>query len=181
MNSLQQLMKMWTATLQVKVNNIQIASGPIRIQRGLYQRDSLSPLCFCLALNPLSHLLNRTNYGFSKHSDNQKTPRLYPLLYMNAIKLYAATNNQLQELLRHTHTFSRDVKMVFGIEKCKTLSIAKENLEMRNFTTEDADTMGAMNEDDIYRYLCHMQSKQINHTRMKQKLGEEHLNRTKTY
>jgi len=40
--------------------------------------------------------------------------------------------------------------MVFGIEKCKTLSIAKGNLEMRNFTTEDADTMGDMNEDDIY-------------------------------
>jgi len=31
--------------------------------------------------------------------------------------------------------------MVFGIEKCKTLSIAKGKLEMRNFTTEDDDTM----------------------------------------
>jgi hypothetical protein len=54
--------------------------------------------------------------------------------------------------------------MVFGIEKCKTLSIAKGKLEMRNCTTEDADTMEAMNEDDIYRYLGRMQSKQINHT-----------------
>ena len=51
---------------------------------------------------------------------------------------------------------------------------------MRNFTTEDNDTMEAMNEDDVYRYLGHMQAKQIKHTRMKQKLGEEYLNRIKS-
>ena len=37
---------------------------------------------------------------------------------------------------------------------------------MRNFTTENDDTMEAMNEDDIYRYLGHMQSKQIKHARI---------------
>jgi len=63
--------------------------------------------------------------------------------------------------------------MVFGIEKCKTLCTAKGKLEMRNFTTED-DTMEAMNEDDMYRYLGHMQAKQIKHARMKQKLGKSH-------
>jgi hypothetical protein len=38
---------------------------------------------------------------------------------------------------------------------------SKGKLEMRNFTTEDDDTMEAMNKDDIYRYLGNMQSKQI--------------------
>jgi len=33
--------------------------------------------------------------------------------------------------------------MVFGIEKCKTLCIAKGKLEMRNFTTEDDDDNGS--------------------------------------
>jgi Sec-independent protein translocase protein TatA len=70
--------------------------------------------------------------------------------------------------------------IIFGIEKCKTLSTAKGKLEMRNFTTQDDDTMEAMNEDDIYRYLSHMQSKQIKHAQMKQQLGEEYLNRTKS-
>jgi hypothetical protein len=72
-NSLQQLMKMWTTTLQVKVNNKQITSDLIYIQQGIYQGNSLSLLRFCLALKPLSHLLNRTNYGFGIHSDNQET------------------------------------------------------------------------------------------------------------
>jgi len=70
--------------------------------------------------------------------------------------------------------------MVFGIEKCKTLCIAKGKLEMRNFTTEDDDTMEAMNEDDMYRYMGHMQAKQIKRARMQQKLGEEYLNHTKS-
>jgi uncharacterized protein with ParB-like and HNH nuclease domain len=41
------------------------------------------------------------------------------------------------------------IKMSFGIEKFKTLSISKGKLEMRNSTTESDDTMEAMNEDDI--------------------------------
>jgi len=52
---------------------------------------------------------------------------------MDVIKLYATRNNQLQELLLLTEAFSRDIKMVFGIEKCKTLCIAKGKLEMGNF------------------------------------------------
>jgi len=91
---------------------------------------------------------------------------------MDYIKLYAATNNQLKELLLLTQTFSRDIKMVFGIKKCRTLSIAKGKLEMRNFTTEDDDTMGAMNKDDIHRYLGHMQSKQMKQAQMKQQLAK---------
>ena len=51
---------------------------------------------------------------------------------------------------------------------------------MRNFTAEDDDTMEAMNKDEIYRYLGHMQSKQIKRAKMKQKLGEEYINRTKS-
>jgi hypothetical protein len=63
--------------------------------------------------------------------------------------------------LRH---FCKTLKWNLGFEKCKTLGIAKGKLEMRNFTTEGTDTMEAMNEDDIYRYLGQMKSKQINYT-----------------
>jgi hypothetical protein len=97
---------------------------------------------------------------------------------MDDIKLYAATNSQLQELLQLTQTFSRDIRMTFGIEKCKTLSIVKRKLELRNFTTED--TMVAMKEEDIYKYLGHMQIKQIQHAQMEQQLGDEYLQRTKS-
>jgi len=88
-------MKKWTTTLHEKVKNHRIMSDPIRIQRGIYQGDSLGPLWFCLALNPLSYLLNRTKYGFGIHSSKQEMQRLNHILYTDDIKLYAATKNQL--------------------------------------------------------------------------------------
>ena len=45
---------------------------------------------------------------------------------------------------------------------------------MRNFIIEVDDTTEAMNENDIYRYLGHIQSKQIKHAQMKDNLGEEY-------
>jgi hypothetical protein len=53
--------------------------------------------------------------------------------------------------------------MVFGIEKYKALSIAKGNLEMRNCTTGDADTMGVMNENDIDTWVTCNLNKLIAH------------------
>jgi hypothetical protein len=70
--------------------------------------------------------------------------------------------------------------MTFGIEKRKTLIIVKRKVELRNFTTEEEGTMVAMTEGDIYRYLGHMQTKQIKHAQMKQQLGDEYLQRTKS-
>jgi len=45
----------------------------------------------------------------------------------NTNKLYAATYNQLQKLLQLNQTFSRDIKMVFGIEKFKTFILQRGN------------------------------------------------------
>ena len=120
-------MKKWTTILKVILKNHRIMTDPIHIQRGIYQGDSIGPLWFCLALNPLSYLLNRTNYGFGIHSGNQEMQRLNHLLYMDDIKLYAATNNQLQELLRLTQNFSRDIKILFGIEKSKHYVLQRGN------------------------------------------------------
>ena len=36
----------------------------MQIRRGIFQGDSLSPLLFCMALNPLSTELNRTGCGY---------------------------------------------------------------------------------------------------------------------
>jgi len=153
------------------------------VTRSVYNEEYIKRIVLAhygFALHPLSYLLNRTNYGFGIHSGNQEMQQLNLLLYLDDIKLYAATNNQLQEPLRLTQTFSRDIKMVFGIEKCKTLCTAKGKLEMRNFTTENDDTMEAMNQDAMYRHLGHMQAKQIKRAQMKQKLGKEYLNCTES-
>ena len=42
----------------------------MQIRRGIFQGDSLSPLLFCMALNPLSTELNRTGCGYRMSTGN---------------------------------------------------------------------------------------------------------------
>lgn len=44
-------MLQWGTKLKLMKNN-SITTGPIKIQRGIFQGDALSPLWFCMALNP---------------------------------------------------------------------------------------------------------------------------------
>ena len=62
----------------------------VSIKCGIFQRDTLSPLLFCLALNPLSYLLdNLKGYKISL------TMNLTHSLYMDDIKLSAQNDNLL--------------------------------------------------------------------------------------
>ena len=59
-------------------------TNPTSIKNGIFQGDSLSPLIFCLALAPLSNLLNNTGMGYSVYNE-----RVNHLFYMDDLKLYA--------------------------------------------------------------------------------------------
>ena len=44
-------------------------------QEGIFQGDSLSPLLFCMALNPLRKELNRTGYGYRMTTGHGETAK----------------------------------------------------------------------------------------------------------
>jgi hypothetical protein len=115
-------MTFWRTTLNISINNTKLKSEPIQIKRGIYQGDSLSPLWFCLAINPLTNLLS-TGYGFNIRLNNTTLSKLNHLLYMDDIKLYASKKNHILSLLTITENFSNDIGMSFGIDKCKMQSI----------------------------------------------------------
>jgi hypothetical protein len=62
----------------------------------------------------------------------------------------------------------------------QNIKYCKKEIRTENFTTEEEDTLIAMKEGDIYKYLGHMRTKQIRHAQMKQQLGDEYLQRTKS-
>jgi hypothetical protein len=64
-NFLSHGMTFWRTTLNLSINNTRLKSWPIQIKRVIYQGDSLSPLLFCLSINPLTNLLNCTGYGIT--------------------------------------------------------------------------------------------------------------------
>ena len=54
----------WKTNMTLVYKEGVLETGPIRIERGIFQGDSLSPLLFTMSLNPLSLELQKTRYGY---------------------------------------------------------------------------------------------------------------------
>ena len=65
-----------------------------KIQCGIFQGDSLSPLLFCICLIPLMKQLYRFNTGYEEHITKTKISHL---LYMDDLKLIAKSQEELQK------------------------------------------------------------------------------------
>ena len=115
-------MKSWKTTLHLNHNNGTIKSRRININSGIFQRDSLSQILFCLALAPLSTLLNSTKHGYEI---KKKTNHLF---YMDDLKAYAMNDEQLKQLLDIITTFSVDIRMEFELDKCGKATFIKGKL-----------------------------------------------------
>jgi hypothetical protein len=83
----------WSTKLQLKTNQELIQSRLIKINRGIFQGDSLSPLLFCIALIPLTNELNRCKCGYQVYGTERKINRL---LYMDDLKLIGRSEEELR-------------------------------------------------------------------------------------
>ena len=170
---LQNAMAEWRTTLHLSVGNNKIMTEEIYIENGIFQGDSLSPLWFCLALNPLSHLLNSmSSCGYKLNNDTAITH----LMYMDDIKIFAKTKKGLQILLKITTQFSQDINMSFGIDKCKTIHINRGKIDSK-INNEENISFNLMESGDTYKYLGVHQSNSINHIQIKKHLIMEFTKR----
>lgn len=178
-NLLQELMKQWQTKLTITDTNKSVETDYIKIKRGIFQGDALSPLWFCLALNPLSNILRRTNKGVHMIHQKQVKYTLSHLLYMDDVKLYAKTEEDLKNFIELTHLFSNDIKMEFGLEKCKTQTIIKGKHITNRIERETLPPIDPMDEQEMYKYLGVLQKKDIDHKTMKKTMKEKYYTRVK--
>ena len=68
--------------------------GEVKIKRGIFLGDSLSPLLFVLALIPLTLILREVKAGY----DLREKVRINHLLFMDDLKLYGKNENQIDTL-----------------------------------------------------------------------------------
>ncbi|XP_030765588.1 uncharacterized protein LOC115889668 [Sitophilus oryzae] len=176
-NMLQHLMSTWNTVLEINQNQGIVISQPISVQRGIFQGDSLSPLWFCLALNPLSSILNKTGYGFHIKYDKTQHHVISHLMYMDDIKLFAGNEKQLQHLLEITKTFSKDIQMSFGLDKCKLLNIKQGRIISSGFDLGDGDIIESLEEHETYKYLGLAQGKRLQHKDIKEKITSIYISR----
>jgi len=139
--------------------------GEINILRGIYQGDSLSPLLFVLALMPLSGILNSTNKGFLLEKNGLK---LNHLLYLDDLKLFAKSKDELECLLNVVKLFSSSICMTFGLNKCATASVVRGKLVESNDVSLDVDvTIPALDVLDSYKYLGLFENEVIKDSKIK--------------
>ena len=66
--------------------------GDVKVKRGIFQGDNLSPILFVLAMIPLSVVLNNMEAGYSLGRNRRK---LNHLLFMDDLKLYGKSLREL--------------------------------------------------------------------------------------
>ena len=164
-------MENWRVNLTANSKNL----GEVKISRGIFQGDSLSPLLFVMALIPLSNLLRKTAGGFNLN----RSIRLNHLLFMDDLKLYGKNEAETTSLLNKVKEFSADIGMKFGLEKCGMLKIEKGNVKKIEGIDLAENVRINEIEEEGYRYLGILEYDNIKHNEMKYQVKGEYLKRVK--
>ena len=166
-NFISDTMTRWNTNLHLRHEKGEIVVRGVKIKRGIFQGDSLSPLLFCLSIDPLSRLLNLKGDGYNMNPRGQVTEKVGHLLYMDDLKLYASNDNMLTNQLKIVKKFSTDITMKFGLDKCATVSIEKGKFKKKDgFDIQDL-SIRTLQEDETYKYLGIEETNQIDHAKMR--------------
>lgn len=172
------VMNNWRTRIHLRTKDSYILTDIIKIDKGIFQGDSLSALWFCMCLNPLSNSLNNTTCGFNIKHQKIVQHRISHLIYMDDIKIYASTQAHMSSLLRITETFTTDTKMEFGIAKCKILNIEKGRWkDSSKVETLNNQPLENMQPDETYKYLGFEQNTRIDHSETKKYIKTQYKNR----
>lgn len=151
--------------------------GEVKIRRGIFQGDSLSPLLFIVAMIPLTMLLKReTNLGYAFGREKK---RLNHLLFMDDLKLYAQNEVGIKKLLGLVQTFSTDIGMEFGLDKCAALVMEKGvKVKCKGIDLPDGQMIKEV-DDGGYKYLGVLEGADIKTKQMKGMIRNEYLRRVR--
>ena len=169
---LRQSMSHWKTMLSAGNQNL----GTVDINRGIFQGDSLSPLLFIMIMTPLSMLLNEERKGY-KLGDSGRL--VNHLLFMDDLKLYGKSQDEVDALLGLVQEYSNDIGMEFGMDKCAVLGIKNgKRVECKGVVLPSGDVMKDVDEDG-YKYLGVLQNEVQMNREMKEKIEKEYLRRVK--
>ena len=145
--------------------------GDVTVKRGIFQRDSLSPLLFVLSLVPLSLILQKINacYKWGK-----KEYKLNNFLFMDDLKLCVKSEEQANTLVATAHVFSTDIGMESEIKKCGILTMKRGKIvKSEGIKLPNGEVMKQIGQER-YTYLGIIKLDKIKETEMKEKITKEY-------
>jgi len=111
--------------------------------------DAISPLLFCIALAPLSFLLDHEKLVYKfKNGDV-----INHLIYIDGIKLFARSEYRLDILVSITHSFSVSIDIKFGFQKCASAVLYHGQLSSScGFQLPDG-FIKSLSSSELYKYF----------------------------
>ena len=151
-------MSAWATKVFLNTDKEQIETDEIKYLNGILQGDLLNLILFILSVNPLSFLLEKCD----------------------DLKLFARNLYIAKQLLDIVTTFSKDINMQFGVDKCAFMYIEREKRkslgEMININGVE---IKELEEGDMYKYLGQDESVGYNGPVNKERVSKEYLKRVK--
>ena len=173
---IEQSMNHWKTNMTLVHKEGVLETGPIRIKRGIFQGDSLSPLLFTMSLTPLSIELNKTKYGYQL----DKQTKINHLFYVDDLKLYGTNDNQLAGLINTVKHISDDTKMEFGLDKCAKATFKRgKKVQAEGIQLNDNQVIQDLEQSETYKYLGMEEGEGLQHHEMKGKIQKEYKRRVK--
>jgi len=165
------VMGYWRTHMCLHAENKLIETEDIKIQCGIFQGDSLSPLPFCICLLPLTEQLNKLNTGYEEHTTKTKISHL---LYMDDLKLIAKSEEEIQKQIQTVKNFSDDICMEFGLHKCAKTTFKKGKLtHLQNLVIDINREIQELEQGKAYKYLGIEEAEGTQHQQMKERLKQK--------
>ena len=150
--------------------------GVVDINRGIFHGDSLAPLLFVLCMVPLSSVLRRSKVGYEWGGRECK---INHLLFMDDLKLFGKSYEQINALAQTVHIFSSDIGMEFGIKKCGVLVLKRGKIaKIEGMVLPDGQVMKEI-DDNGYKYLEILEADHLKEKEMKALVSKEYKRRLK--
>ena len=171
-NFLERTMADWKTVLTSSGEEL----GEVGIRRGIFQGDTLSPLLFVVAMIPMSLLLRKESMGYKFGEEGKK---INHLLFMDDLKLYGGSREEVEGLVRVVDKFSQDIGMEFGIKKCAVLEIKHgKQVSCDGIELPSGEVMKEV-EVGGYKYLGVLEGACIMTKEMKEMVRKEYMRRVK--
>ena len=149
----------WNTKIAVRTVKGMETSERIRFSKGLPQGDALCPRLFTMSINPLAWKLRASEgYRLSRPISQKVTD----LLYIDDLKIYAASQGKLQVVMRDARMTMEDIGLAWNERKCAVAHVKRGKLETSDgLIIREEDVIESLKEGSQYKFLGVLES--VNH------------------
>ena len=172
-NVIKNLMHLWSTKVHLLKNQHNLESGKIHYHIGVIQGDCLSLILFIL-----SFLLSTLN-GYQIGKPDSKRTNISHLFFVDNLKTYAQNIREVKQQLDLIATFSKDIKLEFGIDKCSYINIERGTKSLGvNLSLNDVE-ISEIENGECYKYLGQGEDIVFDNVLNKERVIAEYLKRVK--